>query len=134
MTQTTEQSPNEAGRTMAEIVAISEGPAPGRAVPVTRRYRWIPIPDSEEFGYRGWESKMWTNFPSYVATQMRSGEDDQAKKAAFYRIFTEHNGWQFEREPEIPQPGADVPDGVEDFLEAIPQELGNYLANLLGVE
>src|SRR5262245_2091978 len=97
MTQTEQLSPNGAGRTLAEIVAISDGPAPARAQPVPRRYRWIPIPDDEEFGYRGWEIRMWTNFPAHLINVIQAAEDDK-KKTAFYSIFVEHNGWNYARE------------------------------------
>lgn len=130
MTQT-ETSPN--GRTLADIVSITEGPAPKRAAPVPRRYRWIPIPENDEFGYQGWEIKMWTNFPANLVTIINSG-DPEKRKAAFYQIFIEHNGWQYEGLPEIPQPGAQLAEGEDDFLEAIPQEVGNFLAVLLGAE
>lgn len=121
------------GRTLADVIALTEGTAPRRATPVPRRYRWMPIPDDEEFGYRGWEIRMWTNFPANLVVILNGGTADD-RKDVIYKIFVEHNGWSFEGEPEIPQPGAAVADGADDFLDAIPQEVANYLVSLLAAE
>lgn len=102
----------------------SAGGAVERAGRVTKRTRWVDLPQEE---YPTWKVYLWVNFPAGLLEDIRSGDESKAREA-LRRIVLEHNGWQDEEGEEL------VPADHEDFYRVIPTEVLGCLMALIQQE
>jgi hypothetical protein len=90
-----------------------------------KRTLWVDLPEKAPDGsdaYPGFKLRVWVNFPSRLAEDLKAGSTPEATAAALRRIVLEHNGWCDDEGN--PFPPADAPD----FYESLPQELGLLIA------
>ena len=94
--------------------------APAAAGPrMPRRTLWVDLPERTPEGeeaYPGFKVRVWVNFPSRFAEQLKTGNEEE-KSEVLRKIVVEHNGWCDEEG--TPFPAATDPE----FYRQIPTEL-----------
>jgi hypothetical protein len=96
---------------------VSAGPR------IPRREAWMDLPEE----YAGFRFRGWSNFPSRLGSEIRSGDQERIR-AALLQIVLEHNGW-------CDSDGTPLPPAHDPaFWDAVPDELAIAVITLLTVD